>query len=158
MCLVNEKWCKIWTRMDWSVQNEHKEFNKFLPEHSKISKICTLMGCFWPKYVMYEFSKYRRVMFDDTQDWCKVWRKTDLYFLKWHEELGKFSPEHVRKSKNWDFYWVLLSKAENVWAENLQGSSVLWQWRMIQNLNMNWLVSSKLTWRIWQFLTQALKI
>ena len=23
-----------------------------------------------------------------------------------------FSPEHVRKSKNWDFDWILLSKVE----------------------------------------------
>ena len=25
-----------------------------------------------------------------------------------------FSPKQVRKSKNWDFYWALLSKIENV--------------------------------------------
>ena len=31
------------------------------------------------------------------------------------------------------------------------------QWRMIQNLKRNWLVRSKLTWEIWQILTQALE-
>ena len=46
----------------------------------------------------------------------KVWRKTDLCFQKWHGEFGKFSPEQVRKSKNWDFDGTLLSKFENVWA------------------------------------------
>ena len=45
--------------------------------------------------------------------------QTDLYFLKWHEQLGEFSPEHVRKSKNWVFSWVLLSKVENVSVRNL---------------------------------------
>ena len=25
-----------------------------------------------------ELKKYRRVMFDGTEDWCKIWRKTDL--------------------------------------------------------------------------------
>ena len=50
-------------------------------------------------YIMFELKKYRGVMFDCTEDWCKIWRKTDLYFLKWHEEFGKFSPENVRKSK-----------------------------------------------------------
>ena len=30
------------------------------------------------------------------------------------EEFGKCSPEHVRKSKNCDFYWVLLYKVENI--------------------------------------------
>ena len=55
-------------------------------------------------------------MFDGTEYWCNIWRKTDLCFQKWHEEFSKFSPEHVRKSKNWDFDGILLSKVENVWA------------------------------------------
>ena len=37
------------------------------------------------------WAKKYRVMFDDTEDWWKIRRKTDLYFLKWHEEFGKFS-------------------------------------------------------------------
>ena len=56
---------------------------------SSTSKLYTLMGCFWLKY-MFELKKYRGVMFDDTVYWCKIWRKTDLYFQKWHEELSKF--------------------------------------------------------------------
>ena len=40
------------------------------------------MGWFWPKYKMFQIKKYRGVMFDGTQDWYKVWRKTDLYFQK----------------------------------------------------------------------------
>ena len=39
-------------KRNWLVQNWPKEFNKFWPEHSDFSKICTLMGCFWPKYIM----------------------------------------------------------------------------------------------------------
>ena len=38
-------------------------------------------------------------MFDITQDWFKVWSETDLCFQKWHEELRKFSPEHLKISK-----------------------------------------------------------
>ena len=60
--------------------------------------------------------KYRGVIFDSTEYWCKMWRKNDFYFQKWHEEFDKFSPEHVRKSKNCDFDGVLLSKVENVGA------------------------------------------
>ena len=40
--------------------------------------------------VMFELKKYRGVMFDGTEDWCKIWRKTDLCFLKWHEEFDRF--------------------------------------------------------------------
>ena len=96
-------------------------------------------------------------MFDCTEDSCKIWRQIDLYFLKWHEEFDKFSPEHVSKSKIWDFYWVLLSKGENVWAWNLQGSYVSWEWWMLQNLKKNWLVNLKLIWAIWWILTRALE-
>ena len=51
MCHDNEEWCKIWTGIDWSVQNWHEEFDEFWPGHLKISKICTLLGCFWPKQI-----------------------------------------------------------------------------------------------------------
>ena len=61
----------------------------------KSQKNFALMSYFWPKYIMFELKKYRRVMFDDTEDWCKIWRKTDLCFQKWHGEFGKFS--HAEK-------------------------------------------------------------
>ena len=85
-------------------------------------------------------------MFDDTEYWCNIWRKTELCFQKWHEEFSKFSSKRVWKSKNWDFNGIFLSKVENLWAQNLQGS-----------LKRIWLVSSKLTWGIWQILTGALE-
>ena len=96
-------------------------------------------------------------MFDCTEYWCKIWRQTDLYFQKWHEEFGKFSPQHIWKSKNWDFSWLLLSKVENVWAWNLQGSYVSWEWRVVQNSKRTWLVNSKLIWGILRILTRILK-
>ena len=74
----NGKWCKIWKRIDLPFQNWHEEFDKFWPDNSKISKVCTLMG--W--YKMFQLKKYRGVMFDCTQDWYKVWRKTGLCFQK----------------------------------------------------------------------------
>ena len=61
MCHRNEKWCKSWKGIDLSVQNWHEEFDKFWPEHSKISKICTLMGFFWTKYIMFDLKKYREL-------------------------------------------------------------------------------------------------
>ena len=60
--------------------------------------------------------KYRGVMFDGTEYWCKIWRETDFAFKNDIEKLSKFSAEDVRKSKNWDFDGILLSKVENVWA------------------------------------------
>ena len=38
--------------------------------------------------------------------------------------LANFHQSNVRKSENWDFDGILLSKVENVRAQNLQGSFV----------------------------------
>ena len=94
-----EEWWKIWRGIDLTFQNWQKEFDEFWLENSKVSKIYTLMGCFWPKYIMFELKKYRGATFHDTRVWRKIWRKTDLWFGKWHEEFGKFSPEHLKVSK-----------------------------------------------------------
>ena len=104
MCHGNEEWSKIWREIDLSVKNWHEEFDEFWSEDSKISKICPLMGRFWPKYKIFELKKYTRLMFNDTPDWYKIWRKTDLCFKKRHDEFGKFSPEHLKVSKL-RFWW-----------------------------------------------------
>ena len=105
MCNDTEEWWKIWRGIDLSFQNWHKEFHEFWFENSKVSKIYTLMGCFWLKYIMFELKKYRGAIFHDTRVRCKIWRKTDLWFGKWHEEFGKFSPEYLKVSNlvlSWD--------------------------------------------------------
>ena len=51
------------------------------------------------KYIMFELKEYRGVIFHDTEKWCKIWGKADLWFEKWHEKFGKFSPEHLKVSK-----------------------------------------------------------
>ena len=63
-----------------------EEFDNFWPEHSKVSSV-------WAK------RRYRGVIFHHTEEWCKIWRKTGLWFEKWHEEFGKFSPEHSKVLK-----------------------------------------------------------
>ena len=35
--------------------------------------------------------KYRRVMSNDTEDWSKLWRKTNFLLEKWHEEFGNLN-------------------------------------------------------------------
>ena len=100
----NEKRCKIGSGIVLSFQKWREEFHEFWPEQSKISKICTLTDCLWPKYVMFELKKYRGIMFDSTEYWGKIWRKTEFCFQKWHEEFGKFSPQHSKVSKL-GFWW-----------------------------------------------------
>ena len=47
ICNDIEEWWKTWRRIDLLFQNWHKEFDELWTEHSKVSKICTLMGCFY---------------------------------------------------------------------------------------------------------------
>ena len=44
-----------------------------------------------------------------------VQRKTDLWFGKWHEQFGKFLPEHLKFSRL-RLLWNPLSKAKNKWT------------------------------------------
>ena len=73
-----EEWCKIRRKADLLLGKWHKEFGKFLPEHSV--KIAALMGSFCPRYKMYELKIYREVMCHDNKEWYKNWRGADLSF------------------------------------------------------------------------------
>ena len=97
MTLKNEE--KSEEKLTCCFKNWYKEFDEFWLKNLKISNIYTLMDCFWPNYIIFELKKYKGAIFCDTRVWCKIWRKTDLWFGKWHEEFGKFSPEHTKFSK-----------------------------------------------------------
>ena len=79
MCQDNEQWCKIWREIDLPFQNWHDEFEENSPEHSKVSKICTLMGSFWTNYFMFQLKMYIGVMFHDNEEWCKFF----FFFSIW---------------------------------------------------------------------------
>ena len=48
----------------------------------KTSKIYTLMGCFWPKYIMFELKKYNYISWHESvmqnlkKNWLAVWKMT----------------------------------------------------------------------------------
>ena len=104
MCHDHEEWCKIWRGINLSFQNWHEEFDEFWPEHLKVSKTFISMCSFWEKYILFELKKYIGVIFHDNEEWCKIWRKTDLLLRKWHEEFWKFSPEYSKVSK-FELWW-----------------------------------------------------
>ena len=98
--------------IDLSVQNWYEEFKKFWPEHSKVSEICTLMGCFWPRYMMFELRKYRGVMFDGTslkENW--------LVLPKLTREIWQILIRALENLKNLHFNRLPLTKVYNVWAK-----------------------------------------
>ena len=69
-------------KKNWLVFQNWKEFGGFWFEHSNISKVYTLIGPFLEKYVIFDLKKYRWVIFHDTRERYKIWRKNDLWFGK----------------------------------------------------------------------------
>ena len=123
--------------------------------HVKFHQICTLISSFCWKYIKFQLKKYRKVVSHGTEEWCKIWRKTDLLFQICCFNLVNFDLSTLN-SQNFHFDWFLLCKVYNVCPKKVQRSCLSWHWRVMQNLKKNWLVVWKMTWRIWQIFTRAL--
>ena len=101
--------------------------------------------------------KYRRVISYDTEEWCKVWRKTVAVDLKNEmTNLVNFNASSD-KSENLHFDVLLLSIVYKVSTKKVQKSYLLWHWRVIQTMKKNSLFVWKMTWEIWWILTRAVK-
>ena len=61
-------------KRNWLVQNWHELWS----EHSKILKSLKNLHFDWSFLVIFDLKKYRGVIFHDTREWCKIWRKTNL--------------------------------------------------------------------------------
>ena len=49
-------------------KNDKNLVNLYPIEHSKVSKICTLIGSLHEEYVMFDLKKYRGVIFHGTRE------------------------------------------------------------------------------------------
>ena len=98
------EWYKIW-RETYFLFQKWQELGEFWSEHQKVYEICTLIDPFCAKYTTFDLKKYKGVYFM-TKDSCKIWRKIELWFGKWHEKFGKFLSEHLKMSKlnSWDLF------------------------------------------------------
>ena len=119
---------------------------RFSTAHMKFHQICTLIDSFCWKYIKFQLKKNRgvRVMSHDTEEWYKIWRKTDICCFKNDKNLVKISTGALESLKNVHFDSFLLCKVYNVW-------------RVIQKSMKKWLVFWKMTWEIWKIFTRALE-
>ena len=69
----------------------------FYPTTQK-SKNVPLMSCFCPKYMSFKLKNYRRVIFHDTEQWCKIC----------------INPDHVVWKMTWGIGWTFI-RALKVW-------------------------------------------
>ena len=93
---------KIWRGIDLWFHNWHKEFDKFWPERSKISKIFNLLGSLWSKYIFFELKKYRGVIFHGTEEGYKIGQEATRRFKIGIRNLTKFDPS-TQKSHRFSF-------------------------------------------------------
>ena len=129
MCHDNEEWYKNWRGTGLSIQNWHEEFNKFWSEDSKISNICTILGCLWPKYIMFELKKVERSYV--WWHWRLMQNLKENWFvlLKLTWGIWKIYTRELESLEILTLMGFFCPKLENVWAENLQESYLSWQWR-----------------------------
>ena len=92
-----EEWCKIWVKVICCFKND-KNLVNFDPSTQSLKNLYFDWFLLYKVYNIWP-KKYRGVIFHDTEEWCKIWRKTDLWFGKWHEEFDRFSPEHLKVSE-----------------------------------------------------------
>ena len=70
----------------------------------KILKISTLIGSFCATYITFDRKITVELFFMDNEEWCNIWRITDLWFGKWHEKYDRALKSHqsAQKPQNWD--------------------------------------------------------
>ena len=64
--------------------NESPKFQTF-DCSGQISPNLYLIGYYCWKYIKFQLKKYRGVITHNTEEWSKIWRKTNFLFQKWHE-------------------------------------------------------------------------
>ena len=143
---AEERW-KLWRGTDLSFQNWHAEFENFWPIHSNVSRIFTLIGFFWTKYILFDLNKYRGDIFHDTQEWRKIW--LGLTFQNWCKEFEKFLPEQLKVSNTFTLiasFWTKYTMSE---LKKLKIDAKF-------KGKLAWL--SNTTWGIWQISPGWMKI
>ena len=112
-----EEWCKLWRGIELLFLNWHEKFDEFWPEHSKVSKICTLNGLLltnvhnvWAKEVQKSYLSWHwRVMQNLKKNWLVVWKMT------WG--IWRILIRALESLKNLHFNGFVLNKVYNVWAK-----------------------------------------
>ena len=90
-------------------------------------------------------------------NWLVVSKLTHgIWRILTHEEFGKIFTRALESLQIGTLiaYFCLNLK---MYELKIYSKVVSWQWRIMQKLKRNWLVSSKLTWEIWRILTRALE-
>ena len=109
-----EEGYKIWRGINLLFQNWRKEFDKFWPEHSKVSKNFTLIVSFWAKYIFFELKTTEKLSFMTLKSDAKFEEKLTCGLENDMKNMANFH-RSTWKSQHLDFNGIYLSIVENVW-------------------------------------------
>ena len=103
-----------------------------------------------------QFSNNKLVFVQILHQFSLSWGITPVYFFSWN--CIYFQQKEPTKVQIWwnsleqlKFCFLMGSFCKNQikFQAKVQKSYISWDWRVMQNLNKNWLVVSNMTWRIW---------
>ena len=109
-----EDWCKFWKK-DKLLFQKWQEFGEFLSEHSQVTKIWILISSSRPNDLTFNLKNNnnkkknnRGVIFHDTEESYKIWRKTGCL----RNDIRNLANSHqsIRNLKNYLFHELLLTK------------------------------------------------
>ena len=68
---------KIEEELTYRFKIDMRNFTNFDQSTWKSKKNFVFIGSLWPKYILFELQKYQGLIFHDTKELCKFWRKTN---------------------------------------------------------------------------------
>ena len=78
---LKSEWCKINSWLTLGPKNDVRNFNANCGKSENLHFDVLFLSKVY--YVLAK--KHRGVMCHNTEEWCKIWGRTDLCFKKWHE-------------------------------------------------------------------------
>ena len=74
---------------------------------------------------------YKGVIFHETEESCKIWKKTNLWFGKWLDK-WRILTCALYNLKNLQFNGLPLTKVYNFWAKKVWRSYLSWHWSHVK--------------------------
>ena len=96
-----EEWCKIWRKIDLLFK-KWQEFGELWSEHSKVSKICSLIGPFGAKYLTFDLKSTDELSLMTLKCHAKFEKKLTCSLENDMRNFANFQ-YNTWKCQDWDF-------------------------------------------------------
>ena len=114
---------KFKVKLTFGLKNDTKNLVHFYASSRKSENLCFDD---WILLSMQRFRKSTGELCLMTEEWCKVWRKTDSWFQKWHEEFGEVGWNQWQVSHIDALLFLVTYKVS---ARKEQKNDLSWHWK-----------------------------